>query len=45
MAQTNFDFVIIDMPKTIVAWTETVCQPRTMSTLPRWSLISARLKT
>jgi pilus assembly protein CpaE len=24
MAQTNFDFVIIDMPKTIVAWTETV---------------------
>lgn len=24
IAQTNFDFVIIDMPKTIVAWTETV---------------------
>ena len=24
MAQANFDFVIIDMPKTIVAWTETV---------------------
>ena len=24
MAQTNFDFVVIDMPKTIVAWTETV---------------------
>lgn len=24
MAQSNFDFVIIDMPKTIVAWTETV---------------------
>ncbi len=24
MARTNFDFVIIDMPKTIVAWTETV---------------------
>ena len=24
MAETNFDFVIIDMPKTIVAWTETV---------------------
>ncbi|MES2846927.1 MAG: AAA family ATPase [Pseudomonadota bacterium] len=24
MAQSNFDFVVIDMPKTIVAWTETV---------------------
>ncbi len=24
MARANFDFVIIDMPKTIVAWTETV---------------------
>ena len=24
MAQANFDFVIIDMPKTVVAWTETV---------------------
>lgn len=24
MAQANFDFVVIDMPKTIVAWTETV---------------------
>ncbi|MBU9699236.1 AAA family ATPase [Rhodobacteraceae bacterium HSP-20] len=24
MAEANFDFVIIDMPKTIVAWTETV---------------------
>ncbi|MFT4151702.1 MAG: AAA family ATPase [Paracoccaceae bacterium] len=24
MAQANFDFVIIDMPKTIVAWTESV---------------------
>ncbi len=24
MAQANFDFVIIDMPSTIVAWTETV---------------------
>ncbi|WP_151719952.1 AAA family ATPase [Gemmobacter serpentinus] len=24
MAQANFDFVIVDMPKTIVAWTETV---------------------
>ena len=24
MAQANFDFVIIDMPRTIVAWTETV---------------------
>ncbi|MEY4871348.1 MAG: hypothetical protein RLZZ563_678 [Pseudomonadota bacterium] len=24
MAQTNFDYVVIDMPKTIVAWTETV---------------------
>lgn len=24
IAQTNFDFVVIDMPKTIVAWTETV---------------------
>jgi len=24
IAQTNFDYVIIDMPKTIVAWTETV---------------------
>ncbi len=24
MAQANFDFVIIDMPKTIVAWTEAV---------------------
>ena len=24
MAQANFDYVIIDMPKTIVAWTETV---------------------
>lgn len=24
MAQANFDFVIIDMPKTIVSWTETV---------------------
>lgn len=24
MARANFDFVVIDMPKTIVAWTETV---------------------
>ena len=24
MAQANFDFVVIDMPKTVVAWTETV---------------------
>lgn len=24
MAQANFDFVLIDMPKTIVSWTETV---------------------
>ena len=24
MAQANFDFVIVDMPKTIVAWTESV---------------------
>ncbi len=24
MAQQNFDFVVIDMPRTIVAWTETV---------------------
>lgn len=24
MAQANFDFVVVDMPKTIVAWTETV---------------------
>jgi len=24
MARANFDFVIIDMPKTVVAWTETV---------------------
>jgi pilus assembly protein CpaE len=24
MARANFDYVIIDMPKTIVAWTETV---------------------
>ncbi|AWB49128.1 pilus assembly protein CpaE [Gemmobacter aquarius] len=24
MAQSNFDFVVIDMPKTIVVWTETV---------------------
>ncbi len=24
MARTNFDFVVIDMPKTIVAWTEAV---------------------
>lgn len=24
MAQANFDFVIIDMPKTVMAWTETV---------------------
>jgi pilus assembly protein CpaE len=24
MAKSNFDFVVIDMPKTIVAWTETV---------------------
>ena len=24
MARSNFDFVVIDMPKTIVAWTETV---------------------
>lgn len=24
MAQANFDFVVIDMPKTIVSWTETV---------------------
>ncbi|MFC2966468.1 AAA family ATPase [Acidimangrovimonas pyrenivorans] len=24
MARTNFDFVIIDMPKTVVQWTETV---------------------
>jgi pilus assembly protein CpaE len=24
MAQANFDYVVIDMPKTIVAWTETV---------------------
>ncbi len=26
MARANFDFVIIDMPKTVVAWTETVLQ-------------------
>ncbi len=26
MAQANFDFVIIDMPSTIVAWTESVLQ-------------------
>jgi len=26
MAQSNFDFVIIDMPSTIVAWTESVLQ-------------------
>ena len=24
MAQANFDFVVIDMPKTVVSWTETV---------------------
>ena len=24
MAKTNFDFVVIDMPKTVVPWTETV---------------------
>ena len=24
MAQANFDFVLIDMPKTVVAWTETI---------------------
>jgi pilus assembly protein CpaE len=24
MAQTNFDFVIVDMPRTIVSWTETI---------------------
>ncbi len=24
MARTNFDFVVVDMPKTIVSWTETV---------------------
>lgn len=24
MAQANFDFVVVDMPKTIVSWTETV---------------------
>ncbi|MBI1170463.1 AAA family ATPase [bacterium] len=26
MARANFDFVVIDMPKTVVAWTETVLQ-------------------
>ena len=26
MARTNFDYVVIDMPKTIVEWTETVLQ-------------------
>lgn len=24
MAQANFDFVLVDMPKTVVAWTETI---------------------
>lgn len=26
MARTNFDYVVVDMPKTIVEWTETVLQ-------------------
>lgn len=26
MARTNFDYVVIDMPRTVVAWTETVLQ-------------------
>lgn len=30
MARANFDFVIIDMPKTIVAWTETVLSRATV---------------